>query len=127
MAGIPQYFSARAPSSSRDDSSSGSEEEDGPSTSTSTLDGNGGGATTSLAPQAKHLHSHARQSGFNRAWTTSFLWVLEVEGESVLCGLCRKHTRHPPKAVVGKTTWVDVPCVTMTQQSLRSITHPAVI
>ena len=37
----------------------------------------------------------------------------------MLCGLCRKHTRRPPKAVVGKTIWVDVPCVTMTQQSLR--------
>ena len=37
----------------------------------------------------------------------------------MLCGLCRKHTRCPPKAVVGKTIWVDVPCVTMTQQSLR--------
>ena len=78
-----------------------------------------GGAGTSLARQAKCPHSHARQSGFNRAWATSFTWVLEVEGEGMLCGLCRKHSHHPPKVVLGKTTWVDVPCVTVTQQRLR--------
>ena len=37
----------------------------------------------------------------------------------MLCGLCRKHARRPQKSVVGKTTWVDIPCVTMTQHSLR--------
>ena len=47
-----------------------------------------------------------------------FPWVLEVEGEGMLCGLFRKHTHRPPKAVVGKTIWVDVLCVTITQQSL---------
>ena len=62
--------------------------------------------------------SHTRQSGFNRVWLKSFPWVLDVEGEGMLCRLCRKHARRPQKAVVGKTTWVDVPCVTMTQKSL---------
>ena len=63
--------------------------------------------------------SHARQSGFNRAWTASFPWVVEVEGKGMLCRLCRKHNRRPQKAVVRKTTWIDVPCVMMTQHSLR--------
>ena len=43
---------------------------------------------------------------------------MEVQGEGMLFRLCRKHNRRPQKAVVGKTTWVDVPCV-MTQRSLR--------
>ena len=58
------------------------------------------------------------RAAFNRAWLKSFPWVLDVEGEGMLCRLCRKHVRRPQKAVVGKTTWVDVPCVTMTQKSL---------
>ena len=33
--------------------------------------------------------------------------------------LCRKHSRQPQKAVVGKTTWVDIPCITIMQNSLR--------
>ena len=37
----------------------------------------------------------------------------------MLCHLCRKHSRQPQKAVVGKTTWVDIPCVTIMQNSLR--------
>ena len=72
----------------------------------------------SLIPLPKRARSHTRQNGFNRAWLKSFPWVLDVEGESMLCRLCRKHARCPQKAVVGKTTWVDVPCVTMTQKSL---------
>ena len=48
-----------------------------------------------------------------------FPWLLDVEGEGTLCRLCSKHARHPQKVFVGKTTWVDVPCVTMTQKSLK--------
>ena len=37
----------------------------------------------------------------------------------MLFHLFRKHSRRPQKAVVGKTTWVDIPCVTIMQNSLR--------
>ena len=38
---------------------------------------------------------------------------------SMLCMLCRKHSRRPKKAVVGRAVWVDVPC--------RSITHQVLV
>ena len=72
----------------------------------------------SLILLPKRARSHTKQRGFNRAWLKYFPWVLDVEGEGMLCRLCRKHARRPQKAVIGKTTWVDVPCVTMTQKSL---------
>ena len=113
---IREVFSASTPPASRDEGSSGLQEQ-GPA-----LEDVGGtcrGLDISLEPLAKRARSHARQSGFNKAWLTSFPWVEEVEGKGMLCKLCRKHNRCPQKAVVGKTTWVDVPCVTLTQNSLR--------
>ena len=111
---IREFFSATAPPPLR---VSGSEEAAG----TSIQDRRSGdlGTCSSLVPSPKRPRSHARQTGYNKAWVKSFPWVLEVEGEGMLCRLCRKHARRPQKAVVGKTTWVDIPCVTMTLHSLR--------
>ena len=100
---IREFFSpANAPPPSRDEGSSES-------------DSTQQGECSELDHQAKRLRSHARQSGFNKDWSSSFPWVV-VDGEGMLC---RKHNGRPQKAVVGKTTWVDVPCVTMTQNSLK--------
>ena len=103
MANIRDYFSASPafPCSSQS-------EEEGEHQSTSLV-----------APPSKRPRSHVRQSGFNKDWVRTFPWVEEVKGEGMLCRLCRKHNRRPKKAVVGKTTWVDIPCVTITQQSLK--------
>ena len=60
----------------------------------------------SLILLPKRARSHTKQSGFNRAWLKSFPWVLDVEGEGMLCRLCRKHARRPQKAVVGKTIYM---------------------
>ena len=113
---IREFFSASTTPPSRDEGSSRLEEEQ----SSAFEDGEGRELdTTSLEPLAKRPRSHARQSGFNNPWLTSFPWVGVVEGKGMLCKLCRKHNQRPQKAVVGKTTWVDVPCVTLTQNSLR--------
>ena len=94
---IREFFSATAPPPLR---VSGSEEAAG----TSIQDRRSGdlGTCSSLVPLPKHPRSHARQTGFNKAWVKSFPWVLEVEGEGMLCRLCRKHARRPQKAVVGR-------------------------
>ena len=69
-------------------------------------------------PPAKR--SRHRLSGFNKVWLKSFPWVVQAEDtEGMLCGLCRKHSRRPKKVAVGKAIWVDLPCVTVTQQSLK--------
>ena len=95
---IREFFSATAPPPSR---VSGSEEAAGTCTCTSIQDRRSGdlGTFNSLVPSPKRPRSHARQTGFNKAWVKSFPWVLEVEGEGMLCRLCRKHARHPQKAV----------------------------
>ena len=107
---IRDYFSTPAPPHYSSDSCSEVEEDQGTSTQ------EGGECSIDLEHRAKRPRSHARQSGFNKDWSRSYSWVMEVEGEG---RLCRKHNRRPQKAVVGKTTWVDIPCVTVTQTSLR--------
>ena len=69
----------------------------------------------------QHPSLQSQATGFvdNKDWVRTFPWVEEVKGEGMLCRLCRKHNRRPKKAVVGKITWVDIPCVTITQQSLK--------
>ena len=41
------------------------------------------------------------------------------DGEGMFCKLCRKHSHCPKKVSVGKACWVDIPCVTLQQSSLR--------
>ncbi|XP_041377598.1 zinc finger protein 862-like [Gigantopelta aegis] len=36
----------------------------------------------------------------------------------MFCNICQKHSTRPVKAVVGKSVWVDVPCVNFVRQSL---------
>ena len=46
-------------------------------------------------------------------------WVLlGPEGDGLFCSLYRKHYRRPNKAAVGRASWVDIPCLTLTRQSL---------
>ena len=40
------------------------------------------------------------------------------EGTGLFCDWCRKHSRRPKKVGVGKATWIDLPCTTITRQSL---------
>ena len=68
----------------------------------------------------KRVRCHARLSGFNKEWQTSYPWVqVSVDGQGMFCKLCRKHSRRPKKVPVGKASWVDVPCVTLQQSSLK--------
>lgn len=32
--------------------------------------------------------------------------------------MCIKHNKRPPKVIIGKATWVDIPCITITRKSL---------
>ena len=36
----------------------------------------------------------------------------------MFCSLCRKQNRRPKKVLVGRAVWVDLPCMTITRQSL---------
>ena len=68
----------------------------------------------------KRIRCHARLSGYNKEWQTSYPWVqVSADGEGMFCKLCRKHSRRPKKVPVGKAFWVDVPCITLQQSSLR--------
>lgn len=46
---------------------------------------------------------HARLSGFNKEWQTSYPWVqVSADGEGMYCKLCWKHNHHSKKVPVGK-------------------------
>ena len=63
---------------------------------------------------AKH-----RKSGVDPKWKEDFPWLeLSEEGTGLFCEWCRKHSRRPKKVGVGKATWIDLPCTTITRQSL---------
>ena len=63
---------------------------------------------------AKH-----RKTGINPKWMEEFPWLLSVDDESGMkCSLCRKHSRRPKNAGVGKAPWVDVACKSLTRQSV---------
>ena len=65
-------------------------------------------------PTAKH-----RKSGVDPKWKDDFKWleVSEKDG-GMFCSLCRKQNRQPKKVLVGRAVWVDLPCMTITRQSL---------
>ena len=69
---------------------------------------------SSSSSTAKH-----RKSGVDPKWKEDFPW-LEVSDRDggMFCHLCRKHSRRPKKITVGKATWIDLLCTTITRQSL---------
>ena len=44
--------------------------------------------------------------------------LVAEEGRGMLCSLCRKHSRRPAKARVGRAVWVEIPCRSLTRLSL---------
>ena len=82
-----------------------------------TRTGSSSGGTGALeSPARKSRH---RESGFHPQWSVDIPWVpLGPEGDGLFCSLSRKHCRRPKKAVVGRALWVDMPCLTVTRQSL---------
>ena len=108
MADIRSFFSSTArPSAS---SSSPTESSSVPNASM----GEGEG----MPPTAKR--SRHRESGFDPQWPVDFPWVQQnPEGSGLFCKLCRKHSRRPKKVAIGRAAWVDIPCQTLTRQSLR--------
>ena len=76
-----------------------------------------GSSTSTLESPAKR--SRHGESGFDPQWSVDIPWVLlGPEGDGLFCSLCRKHYRRPKKAAVGRASWVDMPCPTVTRQSL---------
>ncbi len=76
---------------------------------------------------AKRSHSCAegsstakqRKTGIGPGWSADFPWMLEVDdGQGMMCSLCRKHSRRPKKAALGRAVWVDVACKSLIKQSL---------
>ena len=60
-----------------------------------------------------------RKSGVDPKRKEDFPWLEVSERDGgMFCHLCRKHSRRPKKTAVGKATWVDSPCITITRQSL---------
>ena len=44
----------------------------------------------------------------------------EIGGETVMwCSLCRRNNCRPKRAPLGKAVWIEIPCKTITRQSLR--------
>ena len=79
---------------------------------------------------AKHIHSGAgsgspssakqRKTGMDPKWSTNFPWMLVIDdGQRMLCSLCRKHSRRPRKAGLGRAIWVDLACTSLVKQSLE--------
>ena len=63
---------------------------------------------------AKHC-----KSGVDPKWKEDFPWLeVSEEGTGLFCMWCRKHSRRPKKVGVGKATWIDLLCTTITRQSL---------
>lgn len=119
MAGILAYFAPRSDTVRRrsDSNSSATSEEDHDDLVDSSDDSIPGDAMLMSEPSAKR--SKHRKSGFNKKWLTDFPWVIkDTGGKGMLCSLCRKHSRRPKKSVTGRCAWVDVPCVTLTRNTL---------
>ena len=58
--------------------------------------------------------SKRRKSGVDSNWKKDFPWLIELENDEMKCDFsCR-----PQKIGVGKAVWVDLPCTTITRQSL---------
>ena len=63
--------------------------------------------------------SKTRRTGIDSRWKTDFPCMQATDGDGgVLCTLCRKHSRRPKKAAVGRAVWVDLPCHSITRQAL---------
>ena len=75
-----------------------------------------------LRPPASKRSKH-RESGFDKQWLVDFPWVEPCnspDGGGIFCKVCRKYSRRPTIVPVGCAVWVDIPCITLTRQSLRN-------
>ena len=74
----------------------------------------------------KRIHSGAgtssikrRKTGIDSNWSADLPWMLAVDdGQGMMCSLCRKHSRRPLKAAIGRAIWVDLACKSLFKQSL---------
>ena len=67
--------------------------------------------------------SKHRKTGIDPSWELDFPWLETSEdanGEPEMwCSLCRNNNCRPKLAPLGKAAWIEVPCKTITRQSLR--------
>ena len=76
-------------------------------------------AKRSLADVACTSTAKHRKSGVCAKWKDEFPWIKVSERDGgMFCHLCQKQSRRPKKVAVGKAIWVDLPCTTITRQSL---------
>ena len=67
--------------------------------------------------------SKHRRTGIDLSWVSDFRWLVISEDDcgeqGMLCSICCKTNCRPVRAPLGKAVWVEVPCKTITQQSLK--------
>ena len=67
--------------------------------------------------------SKHQKTGIDPSWTIDFPWLETTEDDSgelgMWCSHCRKSNCRPKRAPLGKAAWIEVPCKTITRQSLR--------
>ena len=67
--------------------------------------------------------SEHQKTGIDPSWELDFPWLETSEdanGEPKMwCSLCRNNNCRHKRAPLGKAAWIEVPCKTITRQSLR--------
>ena len=67
--------------------------------------------------------SKHRRIGIDLSWASDFPWLVISEDDcgeqGMLCSICCKTNCRPVQAPLGKAVWVEVPCKTITRQSLK--------
>ena len=70
--------------------------------------------------------SKHRRTGIDLSWASHYPWLVISEDDcgeqGMLCSICCKTNCRPIRVPLGKAVWVEVPCKTITQQSLKE--HP---
>ena len=64
-----------------------------------------------------------RRTGIDPSWASDFPWLVISENDcgeqGMLCSICCKTNCRPVRAPLGKAAWIEVPCKTITRQSLK--------
>ena len=67
--------------------------------------------------------SKHRRTGIDPSWASDFPWLVISEDDcgeqGMLCRICCKTNCRPVRAPLGKAVWVEVPCKTIAQRSLK--------
>ena len=67
--------------------------------------------------------SKHRRTGIDPSWASNFPWLVISEDDcgeqGKLCSICCKTNCRPVRVPLGNAVWVEVPCKTITRQSLK--------